>query len=244
MPAVFHLDTAAFFLPNMSANFVPLPATLQARSSASSAVIVSSSVSGNDTTKYRKTIRQSRYKPASPYIFWMEFGDRLREARQGKELSQEQLGEKLGKVAKQAISHWENGHHFPSIQQLVQIAAILNVSFDWLLLGKSPENLSIGAIQQAKLYESLDTANRRKWEGLRKAFEIATGDTSAKKVTADKPPLQVVPTDTRLTQSDTGSGLREEVATRTKARQRVKRVSTQEQEGKNGSGRDDSQAAS
>lgn len=47
----------------------------------------------------------------------------VREARISAELSQEALGEKLGKT-KGNISAWEKGRHEPSFKQVIQISAI------------------------------------------------------------------------------------------------------------------------
>ena len=58
-------------------------------------------------------------------------GKRIREARQRKGLSQEQLGEKLG-VSFQAVSTWETGKYIPDSEHLPALAKELDVSLDAL----------------------------------------------------------------------------------------------------------------
>lgn len=60
------------------------------------------------------------------------FGDRLKELREESELTQEQLG-KLINVTKQAVSNYENNENEPTLDTLVKISDIFNVSLDYLL---------------------------------------------------------------------------------------------------------------
>ncbi|EQB4336231.1 helix-turn-helix domain-containing protein [Clostridium botulinum] len=60
------------------------------------------------------------------------FGDRLKELREEKDLTQEELGKFLN-VSRQTISSYESGAIEPSIANLVKIANIFNVSLDYLL---------------------------------------------------------------------------------------------------------------
>lgn len=62
----------------------------------------------------------------------MEFSERLKIMRTEAGLTQEQLAEKLY-VSRQAVSNWEQGRGYPSIDMLVQIAKLFNVSLDGLL---------------------------------------------------------------------------------------------------------------
>ena len=64
--------------------------------------------------------------------FLFDFGLRLRGLREKHKLSQEQLGEKVN-VTRQTISNWENDNIQPSIEMLVKIARVFNVSTDFLL---------------------------------------------------------------------------------------------------------------
>ncbi len=62
----------------------------------------------------------------------MTFGNRLAEARKRRNITQEQLAEKLG-VTRQAVSRWESDMAFPETDKLVRMAELLEVSCDYLL---------------------------------------------------------------------------------------------------------------
>ena len=62
----------------------------------------------------------------------MTFGDQLTKARKEKELTQEELAEKLN-LSRQTILRWEKNQVFPDISNLKAVAQVLNVSFDYLL---------------------------------------------------------------------------------------------------------------
>lgn len=73
----------------------------------------------------------------------MDFGKRLRELREGKEMPQDKLAETL-RVSKSSISMWERGLRTPELETFEAIADYFNVNMDYLK-GKSdikrPENL-------------------------------------------------------------------------------------------------------
>ena len=62
----------------------------------------------------------------------MTFGEKLKKARKGACLTQEQLAEKL-MVSRQAITKWESNKGMPDIENLKGISKLLNVSVDYLL---------------------------------------------------------------------------------------------------------------
>lgn len=63
---------------------------------------------------------------------------RIRELRLAKNISQVKLAELLG-VTKQSVSNWENDNIQPSIDMLIKLSKIFNVSTDYLL-GLTPTN--------------------------------------------------------------------------------------------------------
>jgi transcriptional regulator with XRE-family HTH domain len=65
----------------------------------------------------------------------MAFSENLRTARKVKNLSQEQLAELLS-VSRQAISKWELDDGYPETEKLMQLAEILGVTLDYLLLDR------------------------------------------------------------------------------------------------------------
>lgn len=64
----------------------------------------------------------------------MEFNEKLQELRKNKGLTQEELAEALW-VSRTAVSKWESGRGYPSIDSLKQISAFFGVSIDDLLSG-------------------------------------------------------------------------------------------------------------
>lgn len=63
---------------------------------------------------------------------------RIYELRMSFGWTQVQLSQKLG-VTKQTVSNWENDNIQPSIDMLIKLAKIFNVSTDYLL-GLTPKN--------------------------------------------------------------------------------------------------------
>ena len=62
----------------------------------------------------------------------MEFNEKLQELRKQKELTQEELAEKLY-VSRAAVSKWESGRGYPNIESLKAIAKFFSVTVDELL---------------------------------------------------------------------------------------------------------------
>ena len=65
----------------------------------------------------------------------MEFHEKLQELRKAKGLTQEELAESLY-VSRTAISKWESGRGYPSIDSLKEISNYFSVSIDDLLSGE------------------------------------------------------------------------------------------------------------
>ena len=65
----------------------------------------------------------------------MKLIDRIIFARKNVDFSQTKLAKALG-VTPQAVQNWEYGNSQPRAARLKKIAKILNVSDEWLILGK------------------------------------------------------------------------------------------------------------
>ena len=74
----------------------------------------------------------------------MEFNEKLQELRKKKGLTQEELAEVLY-VSRTAISKWESGRGYPSIDSLKAIARFFGLTVDELLSGE--EMLFIAGLQ-------------------------------------------------------------------------------------------------
>lgn len=68
----------------------------------------------------------------------MTLGQRLYQLRKDKNLSQEELADRLG-VSRQSVSKWETDASYPEPEKLVAIAAFYHVSVDFLLRGEDAE---------------------------------------------------------------------------------------------------------
>lgn len=65
----------------------------------------------------------------------LEFGEKLYELRKSRRLTQDELAESLY-VSRTAISKWESGRGYPSIDSLKEISKFFSVSIDDLLSGE------------------------------------------------------------------------------------------------------------
>lgn len=64
----------------------------------------------------------------------MELGKQIKKYRTDKQLSQEQLAERIF-VSRQTISNWENNRNYPDIKSLLLLSEIFEVSLDNLIKG-------------------------------------------------------------------------------------------------------------
>ena len=59
-------------------------------------------------------------------------GEQIKQLRLNKKLSQVELSQKLS-ITKQSVSNWENENIMPSIDMLIKISQIFDVTTDYLL---------------------------------------------------------------------------------------------------------------
>lgn len=71
----------------------------------------------------------------------MEFNEKLQKLRLQKGLTQEELAKSLY-VSRTAVSKWESGRGFPSIESLKQISKIFSLTIDELLSGEELLNIA------------------------------------------------------------------------------------------------------
>ena len=92
------------------------------------------------------------------YAQSMKFGDRLRELRESKKMSQAELGRGLGEDGKDSskavVSGWEKNRHFPKVDQLIKICSRLGCSADFLCFGVQAR-WPLTLVEQAR-YDRLD----------------------------------------------------------------------------------------
>ena len=72
-------------------------------------------------------------------IDYTEIGRKIRQARLAHSYSQEKLAELCG-ISTAFLGHIERGTRAMSLETLISLATILNISIDYLLLDEVPEN--------------------------------------------------------------------------------------------------------
>ncbi len=75
-------------------------------------------------------------------------GEKLRDLRQQRHLTQQQLAKKLG-VHQKSIKNWENGDSKPSIDNLINICDMFNVTADELLCRDTRSIVDISELKQS-----------------------------------------------------------------------------------------------
>lgn len=96
----------------------------------------------------------------------VEFGERLRQLRKQKNLTQKQLAELVG-VTNSIISFYEVGDRMPSPEMIVKLAKALNVSTDYLLGMNKNETIDISDLNEndktlvCLLVDSLKEKNKK-----------------------------------------------------------------------------------
>ncbi len=82
----------------------------------------------------------------------MKFGENLKQIRKEKNISQEELAEKLG-VARQSISKWETGENYPSMQNIMCLCDIFKCKINVLVhenisdLNSLDEDVKMGVVK-------------------------------------------------------------------------------------------------
>ena len=68
--------------------------------------------------------------------------EQIQVLRKARKMSQVELGKRLG-VSKQSICNWENDNAQPSIEMLMRLATVFDVSTDYLLGAEERESLDV-----------------------------------------------------------------------------------------------------
>ncbi len=74
-------------------------------------------------------------------------GKRVNELREARGWSQVRLADELN-VSKQTVSNWENGNILPSVDMLVRISRVFNVSTDYILGLESIPRLNVEGLSE------------------------------------------------------------------------------------------------
>lgn len=99
----------------------------------------------------------------------MEYGKRIKDARNKSGLTQKQLGERLG-VSESAVAQYESGQRVPKVDTLQRIADALNIPSN--LLGIA--TLIDGAYTQEEMKAALQAPTKPTAQQIGAAYEKAT----------------------------------------------------------------------
>lgn len=80
----------------------------------------------------------------------LDFKNRIRHLRIQKSLTQEQAAKRLW-VTKSIISAYEHGTKYPSLDMLIRLAAMYNVTTDYLLGVDSKQTLDISNLTESQI---------------------------------------------------------------------------------------------
>lgn len=100
--------------------------------------------------------------------FGIEFGNRIRNCREEARLSQNKLAELAG-LSSTFISCVERGVHSVNAENLARICEVLHVSADYILFGKTDEDMDAG-LQRSYIW--MAQQNRDRQAKLNKMLEI------------------------------------------------------------------------
>lgn len=87
----------------------------------------------------------------------MELGNKIKYYRGEKELSQEELAERVY-VSRQTISNWENNKSYPDINSIVLLSEIFEISIDNLIKGdveQMKKEIDSEEVKKLNLYSSI-----------------------------------------------------------------------------------------
>ena len=79
-----------------------------------------------------------------------KIGDRIRELRQGRNLTQSTLAQRLG-ITKSVVSGYENSTTYPSYDVLLGLADIFNVTTDYLLGKEKERSISTKGLTESQV---------------------------------------------------------------------------------------------
>jgi len=80
----------------------------------------------------------------------VEFGNRLRELRKQRNLTQKQLAAQIG-VRNSIISFYEMGDRSPSPEVIIKLAAVLHVSTDYLMGVEKKESIDASGLSAREI---------------------------------------------------------------------------------------------
>lgn len=90
----------------------------------------------------------------------MEFSEKLLTLRKAKNLTQEELAERLN-VSRQSVSKWESGQAVPELDKIVAMSTVFDVTTDYLLKSSEIDDLSVKTEMLEKQQEQMLAREQR-----------------------------------------------------------------------------------
>ncbi|GGF89384.1 helix-turn-helix domain-containing protein [Paenibacillus abyssi] len=94
----------------------------------------------------------------------MTMGDRLRELRLKKSISQEEVARQIG-ITRSAYSHYEINNRQPVYETLIKLAALFDVTLDYIIGGESSKQentIMPDTIEIIRLLNNMDHDKRKR----------------------------------------------------------------------------------
>ena len=127
----------------------------------------------------------------------MTFGEKLRESRIAKKLTQKQLADRVG-AKHNSVSDWENNKNKPDPDTIELLCGVLDISPNYLLISNS-DDFSLYERELIKKYRALDSHGREMVDfTLQKEWERSTNIYSFPNVNAAHGRTDVEITDNML----------------------------------------------
>ena len=99
----------------------------------------------------------------------MNIGEKIEKIRKEKNLSQKELA-KIVNASQKTISNIENGTNEPKIGVIIEMCNKLNISADWLLLGKENTKISKEEENLLNIYRKMNNNNKGRLVGRAEAI--------------------------------------------------------------------------
>lgn len=83
-------------------------------------------------------------------MYYSEFGENLKKLRVGQNLTQKELGSRVG-LSKAVVSKYENGLGYPTFETLIHIAAYFGVTTDYLLGVTEAKTINLSGLSDSQI---------------------------------------------------------------------------------------------
>ena len=90
------------------------------------------------------------YMQGGESMYYSEFGENLKKLRISRNLTQAELGSKVG-LSKAVVSKYENGLGYPTFETLIRISAYFGVTTDYLLGVAEAKTINVSGLSDSQI---------------------------------------------------------------------------------------------